>query len=102
MADRNGYAPSIFPHKDGCCDLCRRQDRPLQRHEPFNAANRKRSKQLGCWMLICDECHRRIHQSDPEFAFEAKVLMQHAAMEEYGWTMGEFRQHFGKNYIWED
>lgn len=92
------YAPSIFPHTEGC-DLCKRQDRPLQRHEPFNSAYRQRSKELGCWLLICDECHRRIHQKDAAFAYEVKQLMQIAAMEHYGWTVDEFRIYFGRNYL---
>ena len=92
------YAPSIFPHTEGC-DLCKRQDRPLQRHEPFGGPFRQRSKALGCWLLVCDDCHRRIHQKDPQYGREVKQLMQLHAMEHYGWTVEEFRLNFGKNYI---
>lgn len=96
--DRNGYAPSIAPHTEGC-DLCRRRDRPLQRHEPFQGAFRTRSKNLGCWFWVCDECHRRIHQKDARFRLETKMLMQQLCMEHYGWTIEEFRANFGRNYL---
>ena len=59
--DRNGYAPSLFKNRPGRCLLCERVDRPLQRHEVFHGPYRQKAKALGCWVLICDECHRLAH-----------------------------------------
>lgn len=96
--DRNGYAPSIAIHAEGC-DLCRRRDRPLQRHEVFHGPFRKRAKALGCWLWICDVCHDRLHFRDAQFQLYTKQLMQQTAMEHYGWTVEQFRAEFGRNYL---
>ena len=96
--DRNGYAPSIAIHAEGC-DLCRRRDRPLQRHEVFHGPFRKRAKALGCWLWICDCCHDRLHFRDAQFQLYTKQLMQQTAMEHYGWTVEQFRAEFGRNYL---
>lgn len=96
--DRNGYAPSVVTHKEGC-DVCRRRDRPLQRHEAFGGAYRTRSKNLGCWLWACDVCHRRMHQKDARLRFQVKQTVQLCAMEHYGWTVEEFRLNFGRNYL---
>lgn len=96
--DRNGYAPSIVPHKEGC-DICLRRDRPLHRHEAFGGAYRTRAKNLGCWLLVCDVCHRRMHQQDANLRFQIKQLVQLCAMEHYGWTVDQFRLYFGRNYL---
>lgn len=96
--DRNGYAPSIMIHTQGC-DLCRRTDRPLQRHEAFGGAFRARSKALGCWLYVCDTCHMKMHQSDALMRYRVKQMTQLRAMEYYGWTVDQFRAYFGRNYL---
>ena len=95
--DRNGYAPSIMPHSEGC-DICCRRDRPLQRHEAFGGAFRARSKALGCWLWVCDACHMKMHQKDAQLRYNVKQLVQLQAMAHYGWTVEEFRTLFGRNY----
>lgn len=96
--DRNGYAPSIMVHSEGC-DICRRTDRPLQRHEAFGGAFRERSKALGCWMWVCDACHTKMHQKDAQLRFRVKQLVQLQAMQTYEWTVDQFRAYFGRNYL---
>lgn len=96
--DRNGYAPSLFPWKPGECLICRRSDRPLQRHEVFHGPYRETSKRLGCWVYICDYCHMRLHGSDGMNDKTLKRIMQKKAMEHYGWTTEQFREVFGKDY----
>lgn len=96
--DRNNYAPSIAI-QDGCCPICGRRDRPLQRHEAFHGAYRDKSKRLGCWLYICDLCHDRLHHKDAELDLYVKRLMQTLAMEHYDWTVEQFRKEWGKNYL---
>lgn len=99
--DRNGYAASILANI-GQCAYCGRMDRPLQRHEAFHGAFRTKSKALGCWLLICDVCHDELHHKNAEIDREIKEYMQRKAMKHYNWSVDDFRQRFGKNYLEED
>lgn len=95
--DRNGYAPSLLPTEG--CFFCGRPGRN-QRHEIFHGSLfRERSKNLGCWVTMCPECHRMLHQTTPAMDKYLKEVGQRAAMLRYGWSLSEFRQHFGKNYL---
>ena len=100
--DRNGYAPSILMGSGDFCSLCFRRDRPLHRHEVFHndfgGVMRKKSKNYGLWISICDECHRRIHEN-PKEQLRLKEWAQRNAMTVYGWTEDDFRRRFGKNYV---
>lgn len=96
--DRNGYAPSLYKIADGHCALCGRTDRPLQRHEVFHGAYRDKAKAFGCWITICDECHRQAH-ADGLYDKALKRFMQDKAMKKYGWSIDDFRAVFGKNYL---
>jgi hypothetical protein len=94
--DRNGYAPSLIPWPIGCF-VCGRQDRPLQRHEIIHGPYREKSKRYGLWEPLCDYCHARAHR-DSGLDRKLKVIMQHAAMLAYGWSLDDWRRVFGKNY----
>ena len=96
--DRNGYAPTLIPWQEGECMICGHYDRPLQRHEVFHGPYRETSKRLGCWVLICDVCHDKLHHSDCSSEKKLKYIMQNRAMKKYGWTVEQFREHFGKDY----
>lgn len=95
--DRNGYAPSIVEQK-GTCLLCGRT-LPLQRHEAFHGANRKKAKALGCWCLLCRECHYKVHHVDHDLDLFLKRIFQTLAMEHYGWTVEQFIKEWGKNWV---
>ncbi len=96
--DRNGYAESIIGEQDRCY-LCGRRNGKLDRHEVFNASNRDKSKNLGLWVLLCSECHDRLHHRDAEVAWKLKQDMQLKAMEYYNWDIKDFRKEIGKSYI---
>ena len=96
--DRNGYGPRVIPWPDDRCFVCGRRDRPLQRHEVFHGPYRTKSKALGCWVIVCDYCHERIHHGDDLLERKLKVIMQHRAMEKYGWSIERWRDVFGKDY----
>ena len=94
--DRNGYAPSIW--SDGRCVCCGRAD-GLQRHEVYHGSNRERSKNLGCWVTICCECHMGLHHRDAGVDKALKIQMQEKAMDHYGWSVEDFRQRFGRSWL---
>lgn len=97
--DRNGYAPSVIDvYDDHKCFKCWKSG-DLARHEVFHGGNRTKSKALGLWVRLCPACHERLHQKDGELDAELKREGQIAAMRYYCWTIDDFRERFGKNYI---
>ena len=99
--DRNGYAPSLLQKDLSYCFLCKRRDRKLDRHELWQGAYRKKSKETGMWVMLChDDCHEGrngVHQN-PARAHELRQLGQMVLME-HGWTVDDVRQAFGRNYL---
>ena len=98
--DANGYAPSIVQiFEDRVCFNCEASG-DLARHEIFNGYNRKKSKAYGLWVNLCPRCHMQIHDHPDR---SLKVVGQIRCMAEYGWTVEEFRERFGKSYVevWE-
>ena len=108
--DRAGYAPSIMQvNRAGRCScyLCGRATgyNKLDRHEPWGAANRRKSMELGLWVLLCHEgCHEgpgSVH-ADGEKNRELRKDAQRAAMLRYGWSREEWIERFGKSELSED
>lgn len=98
--DQNGYAPSIVQEDLSCCYICGTRAGKLDRHEPFNGANRTKSKALGLWVMLChDGCHRMAHQYPRDFGEAMKRETQAKAMRTYGWSFDEWRRRFGKNVL---
>lgn len=104
--DSNGYAPSIVQKDaDETCALCGANgiSDPLNRHEIFGGAYRKKSKALGLWVSLChSKCHQfgeySVHNNQLiNLAFKRKG--QQAAMNAYNWTTTDFIYEFGKNYL---
>ena len=100
--DRNGYAPSILQEDTSRCFACGRCDRKLDRHEAFFGSNRRKSKAYGLWVTLChDPCHlgKDGYQYSASKAGGLRAFAQIKAMEEYGWSVQDFRELFGKNYL---
>lgn len=101
--DRNGYAPSIIPWRQDQCVICQcmtAHDSRLQRHEIFHGSlYRERSKALGLWVNLCPECHRLLHSQEPWMDKALKIVGQREAQWKYRWSVQQFREHFGKNYL---
>lgn len=98
--DKNGYAPSVVDYYGDIferCFLCDYRG-DLARHEIFNGYNRQKSKALGLWVNLCPRCHMELHDH-PDKARELKILAQRQAMAWYSWTIEDFRERFGKNYV---
>ena len=90
------------------CFLCGKngsQDR-LERHHIFGAAYRDKSDQYNLVVDLCGEsCHRNgpkaVHRN-PETMAIVHAYGQKKAMKENGWTIEQFRQEFGRNYLEEE
>lgn len=96
--DSNGYAPSIVQEDHSRCYICGSTD-GLQRHEPFNGANRTKSKNLGLWVTLCRFCHNMCHRYPNTYGESMKRETQGKAMLKYGWSYDDWRQRFGKSVL---
>ena len=105
---RNGYAPSIMqPARTCCCYLCGKPGRAyeMDRHEPFGAANRQKSKELGLWVELhhwgCHEGPGSVHGGNGEAARQLRKDAQTAAMLRFGWSRERWIAEFGKSELTE-
>jgi hypothetical protein len=76
---------------------------PLDCHHVFGGANRNKSERYGLKVYIHhNKCHIFGENSAHKNAKVDKALKriaQKRAMKYYGWTIEQFRDIFGKNYI---
>lgn len=90
--------------RDDHCFLCKRNRHAgrLETHHIFGAGNRKLSDKYGLTVTLCEECHRTakhaVHQSAATMQY-LHEYGQRKAMRENGWTVQDFIEVFGKNYI---
>ena len=98
MADRNGYNPSILQDDTTRCFICGRTDGKLDRHEIFGASNRRKSKRLGLWVVLCRNHHEDAHGNRAVMT-ALKKAGQIAAKKTYGWTNEDFIKEIGRNYL---
>lgn len=93
----NGYIPSIVQTERECY-ICKRTG-DLARHEPLDGIGRRsKSKELGLWVCLCPYHHRMSH-NDRQLQDELREDCERAALRVYGWTIQDFIDEFGKNYI---
>lgn len=75
----------------------------LEQHHIFGGGRRKLSEQYGLVVWLCGErCHRLGRLSAHQNAEVAEYLHkygQRKAMKENGWTVEQFREVFGANYL---
>lgn len=76
---------------------------PLDKHHIFGGANRKKSERYGLFVHLC---HNKCHIFGKYAAHQNKDTMlklhqygQRKAMEENDWTVEDFIERFGKNYL---
>lgn len=87
------------------CFLCGRNGKGdrLERHHIFSGAKRPLSEKYGLTVYLCGErCHRNGVFSAHRNAKVADYLHkygQRKAMQENGWTVEQFVEIFGKNYL---
>lgn len=92
------YAPSIIQSDHSKCYICGRTE-GLQRHEPFNGANRTKSQNLGMWVTLCYFCHDMCHKYPEGFGEAMKRETQSKAMKYYDWDRQEWHRRFGKSVL---
>lgn len=101
-------AKSIIQQNKERCYLCGRRGGsvPLDVHHVFGGPFRKMSEHYGLKVPLCHfRCHifgeDAVHvNAEVDKALKSEV--QKIAMKHYGWTVDEFRQLFGKNYLLEE
>lgn len=87
------------------CWLCGRNGLgdPLERHHIFQGALRDKSEKYGLVVYLCgDSCHRNGKKAVHRCRETRDDLMrygQEKAMREQGWTVEQFREVFGKNFL---
>lgn len=98
-------AKSILQEDKTHCFICEKiaGGDPLDCHHCFGAANRKLSEKYGLKVYIHHRaCHifgnQSVHQN-AEIDNRLKQIAQQKAMEHYGWTVEQFVEIFGKNYL---
>lgn len=93
--DKNGYAPSVMSSGSSCL-FCRSP--VVARHEVFHGFNRQKSKAFGFWINVCPEHHSKIH-NNAKIDNNLKRQAEQIALAQYGWTIEDFIERFGKNYL---
>lgn len=91
---------------DDICFLCKRNRHAgrLEVHHIFGGARRKLSDRFGLVVTLCEECHRTAEWAVHRDADTMQYLHEYGqrkAMKENGWSIEQFRQVFGKNYLEE-
>ena len=72
------------------------------KHHIFGASNRKKSEKLGLYVFLTPEMHNMSDYGvhfNKAFDLELKQIAQKAAMEKYNWSIDDFIQQFGRNYL---
>lgn len=86
------------------CFICGRNNRAdywgLDEHHVYGGALRKKSEQYGLKVYIChDRCHLNGVHKDAGLNRTVQAIVQKRAMQHYGWSIDNFRNIFGRNYI---
>ncbi len=97
-------AKSIIQADREHCFICGRNSHAdyfgLDEHHVFGGANRKRSEAFGLKVYIChDRCHLNGVHKDAELNRKVQAVVQKRAMQHYGWSIADFINIFGRNYI---
>ena len=66
-------------------------------HHCIFGKNRKNSDDYGLTVMLCRECHSRLHDRDEELAMKYRKLGQLAF--EYRYSHEEYMAVFGRSYI---
>ncbi len=90
---------------DRKCWLCGRNGAgdPLERHHIYQGSLRNKSEKYGLVVYLCgNSCHRNGKYAVHRCRETRDMLMQWGqkkAMEEQGWSVEQFREVFGKNFL---
>jgi hypothetical protein len=74
----------------------------LECHHIYSAAYRNRSEQYGLTVPLCHYCHNEppngVH-FNKEIRRKLQAKAQKIAMRHYKWSIEDFRERFGRNYL---
>lgn len=78
----------------------------MDKHHVYSGASRKQSEADGLCVMLCHhDCHifgpRAVHRNGV-VATRLKRQVQKIAMEQHGWSVDDFRERYGRNYIDEE
>ena len=71
----------------------------LELHHCIHGSNRKKADQDGLFVLLCTNCHKRLHSVSSELDLKYKRLAQKSYMKYH--TLEEFMTRYHINYLWE-
>lgn len=98
-------AKSIIQEDKTHCFICKMNTNlePLDCHHIFGASNRDKSEKYGLKVYLHhNKCHifgeKSVHRNTI-IDRALKATAQKIAMKHYGWSLDEFVEIFGKNYI---
>lgn len=86
------------------CLICGSTANPHTHEVFFGTANRKLSIKYGLCVCLCARHHNMSNEGvhfNKALDTKLKVHAQKIAMKHYGWTVDDFREIFGKNYLEE-
>lgn len=95
-------AKSILQKNKDSCFLCG-SNQWLEEHHVFGGIGRRKiSEKYGLKVYLCHYCHNEPPKGVHHNSESRKALQQYAqtkAMARYGWSVDDFRNIFGKNYL---
>lgn len=86
------------------CFICGRNSRAdywgLDEHHVYFGGKRQLSEKYGLKIYIChDKCHLNGVHKDAELCRAVQATVQKIAMQKYGWSVEDFIEIFGRNYL---
>lgn len=79
------------------CYICGRQGELDTHHCCSGSSNRKNSEEDGLKILLCRDCHRKVH-NNRDIELQIKQLAQRRWEEEYG-DRQDFISRYGKSWL---
>lgn len=84
------------------CAICGIMDSEyvkMHRHHVYQGRGRRQiSDRYGAVVDLCERCHSKVHHN-ADYADYLHRKMQKKLMKENGWTVEQFIEIFGKNYL---
>ncbi len=84
------------------CYVCGSQISLHRHHIYAGRANRKNSEEHGCWCWLCIDHHIGYNGVHNNSKLDIRLKKECQKIFEQEHTREEFRQIFGKSYIWEE
>jgi hypothetical protein len=97
-------AKSIIQEEKTRCYICGKNASAdyfgLDEHHVFFGQNRKASEIYGLKVYLChDSCHLNGVHQDAKLNRALQSKVQKIAMKHYKWSIEDFRDRFGRNYL---